>query len=240
MNAPRLSRDSRRQQILDHALPLFARHGFAGTTTKRIADAAGISEALLFKHFPAKSAIYAAILADVCSADPGLTRLRALPPSTGTLVFFVRGLVNHFLHDVGVGSNEHGHSNEDSQKLRLTLSSHLEDGEFAQVLFDKVEELVAPVFVVSLASAVAAGDAKPSKAAPRDLFWLAHHTVCMLAATRLPSVASLSYPPVAELERETCEFILRGIGLTDAAIAAHADCMIPHELFESSALEAVQ
>ena len=96
MIAPRLTRDTRRQQILDRALPLFARHGFASTTTKSIADAAGISEALLFKHFPTKSAVYAAMLADVCEADPGLTRLRALPPSTETLVMFVRGMAGGF------------------------------------------------------------------------------------------------------------------------------------------------
>ncbi len=230
MNAPRLSRDTRRQQILDNALPLFARNGFARTTTKSIADAAGISEALLFKHFPTKSAVYAAILADVCTADPGLMRLRALPPSTETLVLFVRGMVNRFLYSADAPAQD--------QKLRLTLSSHLEDGEFAQILFDKVEQLVAPVFVASLASAVAAGDAKPSEASARDLFWLAHHTVCMLAATRLPRVAPLSYPPIAELERETSEFILRGIGLTDAAIAAHADC-VPHEFFDISPVESL-
>jgi TetR/AcrR family transcriptional regulator, transcriptional repressor of aconitase len=231
MNAPRLSRDSRRQQILDSALPLFARHGFARTTTKSIADAAGISEALLFKHFPTKSAVYSAILADVCEADPGLTQLRALPPSTGTLVLFVREMVNRFLSGGGPPCKE------PNQKLRLTLYSHLEDGEFAQILFDKVEQLVVPVFTASLERAVAAGDAKPSEASPRDLFWFAHNTICMLAATRLPQVPPLAYPPLAQLDRETREFILRGIGLSDAAIAAHADCVMPRELADLSALE---
>lgn len=231
MTTARLSRDSRRQQILDSALPLFARNGFAGTTTRRIAEAAGISEALLFKHFPTKSAVYAAILEDVCEADPGLTRLRALPPTTGTLVLLVRGMVNRFLCAPG------DLSLEQNQKLRLTLSSHLEDGEFAQILFDKVEQLVAPIFTASLESAIAAGDAKPSEASARDLFWLAHHTICMLAATRLPQVPPLTYPPIAQLEREACEFILRGIGLTDAAIGAHADCVVPHEFSDLSFME---
>jgi len=43
---------------------LFAKKGFNGTTTKEIAQAAGISEALVFKHFPTKRALYAAILAE--------------------------------------------------------------------------------------------------------------------------------------------------------------------------------
>jgi AcrR family transcriptional regulator len=233
MIAPRLTRDSRRQQIIGSALPLFARHGFASTTTKSIADAAGISEALLFKHFPTKSAVYAAMLTDVCEADPGLVRLRALPPSTGTLVMFVRRMASWFLYKAGCPGQE------PNEKLRLMLYSHLEDGEFAQILFDKVEQLITPIFTDSLAMAIATGDAKPGEASPRDLFWFAHHTLCMLATTQLPQVPALSYPPVAQLEREACEFVLRGIGLSHAAIAAHAGCEMPHELSDFSPLESV-
>jgi AcrR family transcriptional regulator len=43
---------------------LFAANGFTGTTTKQIARAAGVSEALLFKHFPTKHALYTAMLAE--------------------------------------------------------------------------------------------------------------------------------------------------------------------------------
>jgi AcrR family transcriptional regulator len=231
MQPPRLSRDDRRQQILDRALPLFARHGFAGATTRRIADAAGISEALLFKHFPNKSAIYAAILADICTADPGLERLRAEPPSTRTLALLVRGMA-HFFMTAANGSDAEGH-----QKVRLTLASFLEDGEFAKVLFDKIEQIIAPIFIASLKHAIAVGDAKPGVASPRNLFWFAHHTLCTLAATQLPSLPSLDYPALPKLEREVCEFILRGLGLTDAAIAVHAALDMPFETFESSLLE---
>ena len=227
----RLSRDHRRQQILECALPLFARHGFAGTTTRRIADAAGISEALLFKHFPNKSAIYAAILSDICSADPGLERLRAEPPSTRTLALIVRGMTHYFM------TAADGSVAEGNQKLRLTLGSFIEDGEFAKVLFDKVEQVIAPIFIDSLKHAIEVGDARPGLASPGDLFWFAHHTVCTLAATQLPSLPSLDYPPSVRLEREVCSYILRGVGLTDAAIAAHAALDIPFESFESSVLE---
>jgi TetR/AcrR family transcriptional regulator len=55
-------RHARRQQILDAASELFAQRGFAGTTTKRIASAAGTSETVLFRHFPTKEDLYAAIL----------------------------------------------------------------------------------------------------------------------------------------------------------------------------------
>jgi hypothetical protein len=44
-----------------------------------------------------------------------------------------------------------------------------------------------------------------------------------VALTRLPPVPCLSYGNPASLERQLCEFILRGIGLNQAAIATHLD-----------------
>lgn len=63
-NAHRAPRHERQASIIEAAAALFASNGFKGTTTRGIAKAAGISEALLFKHFPTKRALYAAILAE--------------------------------------------------------------------------------------------------------------------------------------------------------------------------------
>lgn len=54
----------RQASLIRAAASLFAAKGFEGTTTKEIAKAAGVSEALLFKYFPTKRALYAAILAE--------------------------------------------------------------------------------------------------------------------------------------------------------------------------------
>ncbi len=148
----RLSSDVRRAQILDAAKSCFARHGFAGTTTKSVAAAAGISEGLLFRHFPTKAALYAAILSEACEADPALVRLQTLGPSTETLVVLIRQMVAHFLRHETADLDRR-------QRLRLMITSHLDDGEFARLLYEKIGELIGPVFTASLERAIAAGDA---------------------------------------------------------------------------------
>lgn len=50
----------RKAQIIDAAIALFGRHGLKGTTTKALSEAAGVSEATIFKHFPTKDHLYAA------------------------------------------------------------------------------------------------------------------------------------------------------------------------------------
>jgi TetR/AcrR family transcriptional regulator len=59
---PRLSSVDRRRQLIEAAMDLFSRKGFAGTTTKEIALAAGVSEAIIFRHFATKRDLYTAII----------------------------------------------------------------------------------------------------------------------------------------------------------------------------------
>ncbi|HQR37570.1 MAG TPA: TetR/AcrR family transcriptional regulator [Blastocatellia bacterium] len=62
LGVSRMSGDARREQLIQVAMNLFSRKGFSGTTTKEIAQAAGVTEALIFRHFPTKDALYEAIL----------------------------------------------------------------------------------------------------------------------------------------------------------------------------------
>jgi TetR/AcrR family transcriptional regulator len=58
----RLSAEERRKQLIEVAIDLFSRKGFGGTTTKEIAAAAGVNEAIIFRHFATKQKLYEAIL----------------------------------------------------------------------------------------------------------------------------------------------------------------------------------
>jgi TetR/AcrR family transcriptional regulator, transcriptional repressor of aconitase len=212
-----MTSDLRRQLILGAAKRCFARHGFAGTTTKSVAAAASISEGLLFKHFPTKSALYAEILAEECAADPELHRLLELEPSTETLVVLIREMVRHFQEVQAMPDQQ------EAQRLRLMLASHLDDGEFARLIYDKIGGLIGHVFDASLKRAVEAGDAQPVGREPMNLFWFAHHAVLMVTVSRLPAIPCLSYGEGAGPEQQLCEFILRGIGLNEAAITKYLD-----------------
>jgi AcrR family transcriptional regulator len=64
MRPSRTSSQERQASLISAAAALFAAKGFKGTTTKEIAKATGVSEALLFKYFPTKRALYTAILAE--------------------------------------------------------------------------------------------------------------------------------------------------------------------------------
>jgi AcrR family transcriptional regulator len=58
----RLRRAERREQLLAAATQAFARTGFAATSLDDIAEAAGISRVLLYRHFESKTDLYRAVL----------------------------------------------------------------------------------------------------------------------------------------------------------------------------------
>jgi AcrR family transcriptional regulator len=63
----RLRRAERREQILTAATQAFARTGFAATGLDDIAAEAGISRAILYRHFDSKTDLYRAVLDRVCT-----------------------------------------------------------------------------------------------------------------------------------------------------------------------------
>ena len=58
----RVPKEERRRQIIESAATLFSRRGFRGTTTREVAQAVGVSEATVFKHFATKQDLYTAII----------------------------------------------------------------------------------------------------------------------------------------------------------------------------------
>jgi AcrR family transcriptional regulator len=58
---PKTAEADTETKILQAALKLFAQRGFSGTTTRDLAQAAGVAEGTLFRHFENKKAILVAV-----------------------------------------------------------------------------------------------------------------------------------------------------------------------------------
>jgi TetR/AcrR family transcriptional regulator len=103
--ASRMPSEDRRRQLLRVAIDSFARNGFSGTKTKDIAAAAGVSEAILFRHFASKEDLYHAIL-DEKEATMGagrwyeeLNQLADQRDDRGILRHIARQMIRSFRED---------------------------------------------------------------------------------------------------------------------------------------------
>ena len=85
-SAKTASPDETRARILAAARELFALKGTRGTTTREVADLAGVNEATVFRHFGTKHALLHAMLNQYCeSRDQMRSAVAALAaPSTSS------------------------------------------------------------------------------------------------------------------------------------------------------------
>ena len=138
----RMCADDRRLQIVRVALRLFSERGFRGTTTKEIAQAAGVSEAIIFRHFATKDDLYTAII-----DYKGCAGLGASPVSPEA----EHPVVEQVCHSVaaavegsddlavfeGIALSMLEHHRGDPEFLRLLMYLALENHSLAQVFWDK-------------------------------------------------------------------------------------------------------
>jgi len=125
----RMAGGERRLQILRVAMRLFSQRGFRGTTTKEIARAAGVSEAMVFRHFATKEELYSAILDHKACLHDDLDPLQrvadAIARKDDRAVFEGMALDALNQHDC------------DPEFQRLLLHSALEQHELAHMFWEK-------------------------------------------------------------------------------------------------------
>ncbi|HLJ96046.1 MAG TPA: helix-turn-helix domain-containing protein [Gemmataceae bacterium] len=214
----KLSSKERRAAIIKAVRSAFAEKGFHGTTTRELAEAAEVSEALLFKHFPNKEALYAAMMLSCCQEkNEGMARrLMALEPSASTLVLMVHLLVSHML------GRPAGCDGEEGTQIRLMLRSMLEDGEFARLFLQGMPSQWVRKVEECIQAAVAAGEASEGPLCPSLRGWFAHDLVAMLMIHLFPAKPVIDYGlPREKLVEHVVWFALRGMGIKEEVIQRH-------------------
>lgn len=68
-----------KERIIEEALTLFAEKGYQGTSVKNIADAVGIKDSSLYKHFKSKKAIFDTIVQEMSVRMERMSRENGLP-----------------------------------------------------------------------------------------------------------------------------------------------------------------
>lgn len=119
----RVPREIRKAGIIEAAAALFSEKGFNGTKTREIAAYAGVSEALIFKHFPSKEDLYDAILAEESPVPRLISQIKKLAEQRKDVEVF------RTIAETIVGGEP------DGQLMRLILFSALENHELSDMFF---------------------------------------------------------------------------------------------------------
>lgn len=135
----RMSGEERRSQILRVAIGLFSQNGFSGTTTKEIARAAGVSEAIIFRHFATKKDLYSAII-NFKACENGE---KMLPWEEDCVERDAIDAKDDFQVFYNMALNALVHQQEDVDFMRLLFHSALDEHELSQMFF---EQFLTPLY----------------------------------------------------------------------------------------------
>jgi AcrR family transcriptional regulator len=235
MGSHRLTGEQRKRAIVEAALPLFAERGFEATTTRELAKAAGISEPLLYKHFPSKEALYSEIKTFTSAdTDPAIKKLKELEPSTSTLVylfyFFMRIVI--LQKPVSAVPWELRH--------RLMVQSILSDGGYARLIY---KDRVAPYcsrLEACIKAGIASGEIIQTAVTPANSAAFAHHIGGWIALMQLPEQPLINYKVKGQqLCDQVVLFALRGIGMTDRALKKYYNPKTLSAFFDEHSLAQV-
>ena len=116
-------KETKKQDIVRAAIELFARKGFRGTTTRDLAYQAGVNEAIIFRHFSNKEALYSAILQNKAGERESRSEeFEQLAAGTDDARFFET-----------IGQTFLKRHEQDSSFMRLLLFSALEGHELSEM-----------------------------------------------------------------------------------------------------------
>lgn len=133
----RMAAEDRRRQIVRVAVRLFSERGFRGTTTKEIAQAAGVSEAIIFRHFATKDELYSAIIDHkACEGGTADMNCTAAESIKGGLAGAVERKDDRAVFG-GLALGMMEHHQHDPDFLRILMYAALEGHALTQMFWDR-------------------------------------------------------------------------------------------------------
>ncbi len=129
----RLPAHERRIQILKSAIHVFAEHTYHGATTKKIAEEAGVTEALIYRYFGSKRLLFTEAI-DVTSARivRGLQRVISAHPSDPEVG--LRACLAYYIHLL--------ESSTDSAKMLFLVLAELDHQDVRDAFLPHQDEVL--------------------------------------------------------------------------------------------------
>lgn len=215
MKRTRMSGDERRAQIITAARRVFSQSGYDGAKTLQIAREAGVSEALVYRHFPSKLALYRAVLRQIFQEQDARWQEQGFR-GTGAagLVAAIRNFVSNAVSDATDPSRR--------DINRMTLASLASDGSYASLIYRRSQRRNARAMAQAYDSARAEGAfAGEPLDTPAAAMFIEHVGSMLTAIAGQPYERQLYGIGGDDLVRQATLFCLRGIGMKDEVIARH-------------------
>lgn len=210
----RLNSSDRRASIITAAKTVFARFGFEGAKTQQIAAAAKVSEALLYRHFPSKTALYRAVLrATIEDQERSIAYIGMPQPGARSLVLMLYSLFSDAMM---------GNQSPNADGIRMLFASLAGDGTFARLVYRRAVRRTMQATQAALQAAIKDGEAHDFGLLTEELIQQLSHVGLMTHAMRMAQKPGSSTPEAdAEMLRRSVWFCGLGMGLTPAALTAH-------------------
>lgn len=218
MNRKRMTYAERHIDIIRTAARLFADLPFDAVTTRSIANAAGVSEALLYRHFSGKEALYEEVLEYYFGAsEPIRQRLENEPTDTERLAFLIYILFAFVFRDVG----------REPEEARLTkrimARSIMGDGVMAKRQICTYE-MVQHKMQACYDWAVEQGDVDRPQVHSWVHFWFSHHLAVLLGLLQTSDQVVIDHGvDDRTIHLEAVRFCLRGLGIRESVINGFGD-----------------
>jgi AcrR family transcriptional regulator len=189
----------RRERIIQAAMEVFSRNGFRGTTLRQLARRAGISEAMIYHHFPSKEALYDAMLEKRIEESRHLF-FPAHAAHAKEDRIMVETIVGNYLRQ----------QFRDSSFMRMLLFSALEGHELAKKYVSQMMQEFFHFFGTYLEERSREGSLKPlnGPVTARLILGMAFYFVLLREIFRDPDIQGVGIDAVT---KDMVELILHGI-----------------------------